>query len=250
VESLKIALVNYYNTYPMLYGLEHDVRLLTLFPDIKIYKTPPADCATLYNNGAVEVALVPVGALSTLQPHQIITDYCIGCDGEVRTVCLFSNQPIDKLESVILDDHSRTSALLIQVILSHLAKNKIAFNRQTIGSAPLPLNTGVLMIGDKVFEHEKKFKYCLDLGAAWKNMTGLPFVFATWVAKPEIPQKSIDAINQALAFGIQNIPKVIAANPVSHIDLTSYFLNYIKYDLDDKKREALELFLRKSSQFQ
>ena len=113
MKDIKLALVGYLNTKPFEYGLKTSVSKEVY----SIYYDNPAYCVKLYENDKVDVALVPVGALSTIGEYKIITDTCIGCDDHVRTVVLMSNEKIEDCNHVILDSHSRTSAVLTRILL-------------------------------------------------------------------------------------------------------------------------------------
>ena len=105
-----------------------------------------------------------------------------------------------------------------------------------------------LIIGDRGFQYQNKFKYVYDLSAIWKLYTGLPFVFACWVANKEIDEKFISQFNKALKFGVNNIEKSIKslAATYSHcINPTDYLNNKISYHLDEEKIKGMELFLKK-----
>jgi chorismate dehydratase len=105
--------------------------------------------------------------------------------------------------------------------------------------------TAGLIIGDRSFEQRKVSKYAYDLGEAWKNYSGLPFVFAAWISNQPLDADFIKMFNEANAFGIQNIPKVISTlNFNSSVDLEEYFRQYISYNLDDAKRKALRKFMQ------
>ena len=75
-------------------------------------------------------------------------------------------------------------------------------------------------------------------------MTGLPFVFAAWVANKELPDGFIDAFNRANEWGLLHLAEVVAANPYKHTDLYTYYTKNISYRLDEQKREGLQTFLR------
>ena len=125
----------------------------------------PAQCAQLFAEGKVDISLCPVGALSDLPAHEVRGNYCIGADGIVGTVVLLSQVPLDEITAVKLDDHSRTSNQLLQILADRLWYKDWEYYFQ---SDDVPAQS-CLMIGDKVFNHKEEFKYQYDLGAAWKN---------------------------------------------------------------------------------
>ncbi len=244
LKDIKLALVGYLNTKPFEYGLKTSEHKEVY----SIYYDNPANCVSLFQNDKVDVALVPVGALPSLEAYKLITNTCIGCDDEVRTVVLMSNLPITECNHIILDSHSRTSAKLTQVLAAQYWKIDARFSTIKIDDLQdLESDEAVLMIGDKVFENENRFKYSYDLGHYWKKMTGLPFAYAVWIAKDHVSQDDIDLLADDLQKGINSIDQVIeeqAQLEPSH-DLDSYYRDNIDYVFDEEKKKALGLFLSK-----
>ena len=104
---------------------------------------------------------------------------------------------------------------------------------------------GLVIIGDKVFEHESHFKYKYDLAEEWIRLTGLPFVFAAWVANKKIDGEFIDNFNKALRKGVENIKESIDFYPpvsLSKIEAELYLRNNISFEFTKEKREGLKLF--------
>ena len=110
-QKSKLAMVSYLNSKPFEFGLKNINQ-----DDFEINMATPAKCASLFANGDVDIALIPVGALTDLKSYEIISDFCIGCDGEVRTVCIFSNIELAKCKKLLLDYYSRTSYLLLKIL--------------------------------------------------------------------------------------------------------------------------------------
>ncbi len=241
--SKKIVLVNYLNSKPFEYGLKnHNSN-----SGFDIITTTPARCATLYEDHTSDIALVPVGALHQFSDYKIITDFCIGCDGEVRTVCIFSNEKLENCTRLLLDNHSRTSVLLSKLIIEEYLNLKLSYHPLNVSEYLVNEGDAVLMIGDKVFEHENKFRYKYDLGNLWKEWTGLPFVFAVWIAREnKINDITEQKLNEYFQYGIAHLPQIIQKESNDLLDLYYYFSNNIQYMLDENKRSALKLFLEKS----
>jgi chorismate dehydratase len=238
----KIAMVSYLNSKPFEFGLK------SLYSyDFEIITATPAKCASLFKEGSVDIALIPVGALTDLDSYEIISDYCIGCDGEVRTVCIFSNTELAKCKKLLLDDHSRTSYLLSQVLTTQYLNVHLPISSLNVENYIHEDQNAVLMIGDKVFEYEKNFAFKYDLGVLWKEWTGLPFAFAVWISKTDLDPDVIAKLNSALNYGIQNLDKIIEKESSENLDLYYYFKNNIQYQLDTAKKTALKTFLEKAA---
>ena len=238
-----MAAVSYLNTKPLLYG----VKRHPVMNDIDLIEEYPARVAQMLIDDTADLGLIPVAVIPLLKEHHIITDYCIGCEDEVASVCLFSDVPIEQVTKVYLDYQSRTSVMLATVLLKEYWKSSAElvpakgeeYRNEIKGTV------AGLVIGDRAFEQRLKSKYIYDLGAAWKGHTGLPFVFAAWVSNNPLPEDFIQSFNEANSLGLEHLEEVIAENRSDHFDLKDYFTKYIDYRLDDGKREALNLFLEK-----
>lgn len=234
---IRIAAVEYINTLPFLRGLQAEFS----DDEIHIYTAHPAACANLYYDGAVDIALVPVGTLGVLPSHDIVTDYCIGCDGPVDTVAVLSHQPLADLSSIALDHHSRTSAKLVQLLCrEYYNAPDLSFVPET---APFNADIGRLYIGDKVKEKEGEYRYKYDLGTAWKSWTGLPMVFAVWVASPAVDVAIINRINKTFEHAISQISSLDLSAYQEADFWKHYLLNNIRFEFDDRARAGLIRFL-------
>lgn len=244
MKDIKLALVGYLNTKPFEYGLKTSASNKLY----SIYYDNPVNCVKLYENDKVDVALVPVGALPTIGDYKIVTNTCIGCDDYVRTVVLMSNNKIEDCNHVILDSHSRSSVMLSKILLKEYWKLKTRFTTAKVeDNSEIESGEAILMIGDKVFENESKYKYSYDLGHYWKQMTGLPFAYAVWIAKNYVPQSAIDQLSTDLHIGVNSIDKVLEEQIIKEPtrDLSTYYRDNIDYVLDDDKKKALDLYLEK-----
>jgi chorismate dehydratase len=236
-----VVMVNYLNAKPFAQGLSS----ADFTPFFEVTTETPSICAQQFSEGKADIALVPVGALPEMTDYEVITDYCIGCDGEVRTVALFSNQPAPESKQLLLDNHSRTSFLLSRLILEEYMGIHLPSKATDIGTLTPQPGDLILMIGDKVFAYENQYQYHIDLGTQWKNWTGLPFVFAVWIARKGVPSEDIQRLNKALCQGIEQLQDIIARESQESLDLFYYYTHNIRYNLDDAKKEALALFLSK-----
>ena len=243
----KIAAVSYLNTIPFIYGIEHANKLqASLLPCL------PSHCAELFKSGEVEIALVPVGTLYDLEDYKIITSFCIGASADVRTVTIMSNSPIEDVKTLWLDSHSRTSALLAKILCEeywNVSPDYKYLEDYSILDCPNP-NEAFLLIGDKVFAQERKFKYSYDLAKEWIKNTQLPFVFAVWVAKESCPIEIVEQLNDSLKYGVENIQ-----NAIDYFNCNTegyeyqYLTENIDFVFDQDKKKALELFCKKGLKF-
>jgi len=243
LEKIRVAAVSYLNTKPLLFG----IRKHPVFQNIDLVEGYPAAIAEMLTSGEVDIALLPVAAVLKLKEWHIITDTCIGCEGPVASVCIFSECPIEDIEEVYLDYQSRTSINLAKILLKEYWKVDVRFVsaagedfRKRISGT-----TAGVVIGDRALEQRLKSSHAYDLGEAWKAHTGLPFVFAAWIANKPIPKDFEKQFQSANELGLSHIDEVIAANPFPHFDLGSYFRKFIDYKLDDRKKMGMHLYLEK-----
>ena len=235
MSRIKISAVAYTNTKPFIYGILHS----ELVDKIDLSLDIPSDCAAKLINRQVDIGLIPVAAIPFVPNANIVADYCIGSVGAVNSVFLFSNLPVEEIKTVRLDSHSRTSNNLAKVLLKFHWKKEVEFATDTDATTD-----AFVLIGDRTFGKRDTYPFAYDMGEEWMQFTGLPFVYAAWVANKPIDQSFIDEFNKALAFGLAHRKELLNELPVQQgFDLKDYLFNKLDFDLTHKKREALDLFL-------
>lgn len=242
MKKIKITAVSYLNTKPLLYGLLNS----EIADQIELQLDIPSRCAEKLQNDEVDLGLVPVAIIPHLQSPRIVSDYCIGTVGAVKTVSIFSEQPIEQLSAIYLDYHSRTSVELTKLLVQNHWKVDLKFIPATTGyETKIGGRTGGLVIGDRTIGMEDKFPYVYDLGLEWERFSGLPFVFAAWVSNKKLDERFLKKFNRALGKGLDAIPKLmyLLPTPSSNFDLEAYFTRYISYELDEPKKKGLAQFL-------
>lgn len=240
MNKLKIALVSYINTIPFIEAIKSSEALKDSLELVIDY---PAKCAELIKNKEVDGGLIPVGALSDIKGYQNITDFCIGADGKVDTVVLFSNQEFNEIETIYLDYQSRTSVRLVKILAEKHWKKKFKYLPTVDGfEESIPKNAAILMIGDRVFKYQHNYKNKIDLAECWKSYTNLPFVFAVWVGNEKLKQIEQD-LNKAFESQIHSISNCYSSLlTIDKNTFVDYLTNKIDYRFNDKKKEALKLF--------
>ena len=195
--------------------------------------------------GSIDLGLVPVATIPHLAEWHLVGDYGIGCDGPVASVCLFSEVPMEEITTVYLDYQSRTSVLLLKLLLKEYWKKEVTFlvaqnedyRRHITGS------TAGLVIGDRALEQAAHAAYTFDLGAAWKEHTGLPFVFAAWISNRQLAADFVSRFNEANAQGLERMEEVVGSDAPAAI--RKYFTENIHYKLTSKMKEGFHAFLQK-----
>ena len=236
--KISVTALSYLNTLPLLYGL----RQSEVMEAIDLQIAPPAQCARQLEQGKTDISLIPVAALFSIPNYEIISNYCIGATGKVRTVVLLSNDELHNIHTVYLDSDSRTSIMLVQILAKEYWKIAPSFQPYIEGQT-ISSGEACLLIGDKVFAKENQFAHCYDLAEQWIQFTELPFVFAVWASIRPLPDGFIEKFDNALNFGIHHIPNALTAPlPCSRETAIDYLTHNISYKLDENKRKGLTNF--------
>jgi chorismate dehydratase len=239
----RIGAVSYLNTRPLLFGLEQS----GLMSQIELIKTYPAVIAQDLIDGKIDMGLVPVAVIPLLKEAHLVSKYCIGAESAVASVCIFSDVPMDQIDKVYLDYQSRTSVQLAKILLQQFWKKEVEFIKADENYInQISGTTAGVIIGDRALLARSNFKYVYDLAEAWIAYTGLPFVFATWIANKPIPAEFINAFDLANEYGLSHIDDVVASitDDDSAYDLNTYFTKNISYDFNEQKKKGLALFLK------
>ena len=247
MKTIKIGIVSYLNTLPFVCGIKQwksaDFKIEMVF-------AYPSRCSELLENNEVDIALIPTGALERFPNHKIITDYCIGSYKKVETVLLLSDVPMNEITEIYLDYQSNTSVKLIQILAKHFWHITPKMQQTNQGfESKIANTTAGLIIGDRAFDAQKRHRYSYDLSEEWHRYMQLPFVFAVWLAKTNIPQSFVSSFNHVLQYGIEHISECIdtlqdSTLPKSH--MLDYLTKKIAYQLDADKQFAIRKFLELS----
>ena len=242
--KIQLAAVSYLNTIPFLYGIDKD-KFLKSQVDIRLEYT--SKCADLLKSGEVDLALIPVAEIPNIPSAEIIGAYCIGSRGKVNTVMLYSDCPLEEIESIALDYQSRTSVILTKVLVKNFWKIDVSFEATSEGYIDsISGSRAGLVIGDRAFDLNGTFPYQYDLSEEWFKFTGLPFVFACWVTNKTLGNEFVLSFNKALQSGVSNKLSAIelwGEKENSSIDLKNYLNKDISYEFDESKKNALKRFL-------
>ncbi|HTD97960.1 MAG TPA: menaquinone biosynthesis protein [Mucilaginibacter sp.] len=241
MKKIRISAVSYTNTKPFLYGIQNTA----IIDQIDLSLDMPSDCAQKLIDDKVDIGLIPVAATLSLPNWEIVSDYCIGANGPVNSVFIFSNCDIKEVKTVQLDPQSRTSNNLAKVLLKNWWKvePQLIINAGDYAEST-DVNTAFVQIGDRTFGKKAQYKYVYDLSEQWKNLTGLPFVFAAWIANKPIPKEFTDEFNVSLKFGLNHRAELLKELPTrSDFNLEDYLMHKLDFELTEDKKKALYLFL-------
>lgn len=200
-------------------------------------RTAVAMCPVIdFQRSAVDLVVVPAGG--------------IGSDGETLTVRLFSRRPIASVDSIAVDEDSHTSVALLQVVLDGLYGRRPAIEPLSRAMARPAPPEAQLLIGDKVVTAEppsRLYPHQLDLGSAWKELTGLPFVFAVWMARADRELGRLpDLLTRTRRRNAARIGEIVdqyhAAAGWPAALARRYLGELLRYEIGPRELEAIELF--------
>jgi chorismate dehydratase len=268
----RIAAVRYLNTLPLIEGLDK-LEGLSLTPAI------PSRIAHMVLSGEADIGLasiVDVAAAQSSSGERLIALPVgqIGCDGPTMTVRLFSTVPFDQITELHADTDSHTSVILAQLILRHRyactpalrdfdLRERVELNLANKRPVPASLAdawpNALLMIGDKVVTDAPppaKYPHQLDLGEAWKQWTGLPFVYAIWActranASDPATRLAADLLDRQRRHNAGRLEWLIAQRAPDHRwppDLArQYLASLLRYECGPREREAAQRFIDEAS---
>ena len=241
--AVRIGAVNYLNTKPLIHDLER------LAPGVELLLDVPSRLADLLAAGRLDVALIPVIEYFRAGSYTVVPDIAIASRGPVLSVTLFSRLPWAGIRRVALDEGSRTSAALAQILLRqrHDVRPDVV---------PLPLDReaddvdadAVLLIGDRAMRAcLPGFAHAFDLGQEWHDWTGLPFVYAVWAVREGADLGPVEAaLHEAKRRGLARVGQIAAAEaPRLGLDAgfcRRYLGNIIHFDLGPREQAGLHRY--------
>lgn len=241
--NYRVGAVSYLNTKPLIYGLEQRLPGWELTLDL------PSRLATGLASGDLDVALIPSVEFLRGERLSIVSDACIACRGPVRSVRLLFRRSPDRVETLALDEGSRTSAALAQVLLSQQYGVRPELRALPIGALPADVEAdALLMIGDRAMRvDEGDYVTTWDLGEQWQLATGLPFVFAMWVAKSNVETEAMSrALQESRDEGLAHVADIAAREAsrygLSEADCRFYFQRQLHFCLGPDELAGLDLF--------
>jgi chorismate dehydratase len=244
--KLQVGAVSYLNTVPLIWGMLHGPQS----EQVDLSFAIPSACARDVEQGGVQIGLVPVAEIAR-QGLEIVPGVGITCLGSVRSILLLSRVPWRKVRVIAADLGSRTSVELARVIM----RERYGVEPQIVLHEPvldemLSSADAALIIGDaalRIAPEQLPFE-CLDLGAEWLKLTGLPMVFAAWAGKPGIPVQPIRTLtNGSYQFGKAKLEQFVegesAKRHVSKDLADRYLREYIRFELGPDEYRGLDAFL-------
>jgi predicted solute-binding protein len=246
----RVCAGSYLNTVPLIWGLEHSPALRDTF-DMR-YELPSL-CADLVARGESDIGILPVMEMAR-EKLEYFRGTGIACRGPVRSILLISKVPFAKVRTLAVDSGSRTSVMLARVILAERYGAEPRVFAHPADLAPmLEAADAALIIGDAALHLDPAnlpFE-CLDLGAEWVSMTGLPMVFAVWSGRTELIRPEYErAFLESCRYGLSHIDDIARQQPaergISEAMTREYLTRHIVFELGEKDYEGMRLYLQKA----
>lgn len=244
---VRLGAVSYLNVRPLVEGLAGD-------PAVSLRFDVPSVCAALLADGQIDLGMVPSITYADRPGDRIVPGACIGSDGPVDSVAIYSRKPLREARSIALDTSSRTSAVLTRILCArawHIAPVFITHAPDV--EAMLAVADAALLIGDPALflDHRALGVEKTDLGSAWTELTGLPFVWAFWSG----PASAVDAavvrrLQHARDAGVAATDAIAdaycAGDPARQAVARRYLREHMRYDLDARAVEGLRMYYREA----
>jgi chorismate dehydratase len=242
---LRIGAVRYLNAWPLVF------RLAEHLPEAEVLHDLPSRLADGLRAGRLDVAMIPSVECFRIPGATIVSDACIATSGPVRSVMLYGRVPVERIRTLALDEGSRTSAVLAQILLIERFGIRPRIEQLPIGASWLDTQAdAVMLVGDRGLlppNGDIPIQFVWDLGEKWHQWTRLPFVFAMWVGRPDIDGHVLQtALGAARDAGVQCLAQIAreasAAIGVPEPICLAYLRDHLVYRLGPREREGLQRF--------
>lgn len=245
--ATRLAVVSFLNTRPLVHALETG-RIEHRFD---LAYDVPSRCAERLHGGKTDVALIPsIEVARGDVPYSVVPEVSISSRGPVRSVLLLHRRDPADIRTLALDVNSRTSAVLSRILLQkRYGCRPAVFHLPPDAGRMLDRADAAVIIGDAALAVDTTSHCVIDLGQAWTELTGLPFVYACWAGRPHAldPEQTRQLI-RAKVLGIRAIPHIAADCASSHPGSAEFYADFmgnrIRYDFGEAELEGLDLFFR------
>jgi len=240
----RVSVVKYLNTVPLVWGMLRGEQQ----GKFELSFTTPASCADAVRSGEADVGIIPSIEYQRMDDAEIVGGVSIASKDRVRSVLLLSKAPIERIRTVALDNSSRTSVALLDILLRR-------FYGRTVDSIPLAPNPdemlkradAALVIGDPALAYDGQVAEVYDLAAEWKKFTGVPFVFALWVGRAGAKLAELRKdFEESRDFGLARVDEIAEEFAPKYgfepHQVKVYLTQNIDYTLDEENQKGLRLF--------
>ena len=241
MSRVRIGAVSFLNTRPLVHGLQPS------HPDYVLSFDTPSNLAEKLRQDELDVGLIPVVEHLRGVGETYVPGIGIASDGPVRTVKLYSRVPLESLRDVAVDGRSRTSVAMLRILLAERYDVYPDFySHRPDLTEMLRTHEAALLIGDAAFT-DQGAPTVWDLGAGWKELTGLPFVYAVWTVHEGVDPQRVDTwLRTSLDSGLAHLEEIAAQAAGQHGESAASILGYLRdnlhFRLGERDAEAIETF--------
>jgi chorismate dehydratase len=242
-KTTRIGAVRYLNAKPLTHALAKTAPWAEVIYDF------PSRLADRLADGDLDVAMIPSVEYARHPGYRIVSDACIACRGPVLSVKLYGRVPPEKIRTLALDEGSRTSAVLSQILLREQFDIRPEIQPLPLGSDISEVAAdAVLLIGDRgMATVNGKFDFIWDLGERWMAWSGLPFVFALWIARPNIESQCLaKALADARDQGLRCLEEIAAKEApklaISEAECLTYLRDHLHFCFGEREQAGLQRF--------
>ncbi len=247
-KPLRVGIVHYVNSRPLSRGLLRLASSTALACEL----LPPATIADRLADGTLDVGMVPSIEVARIAGLEVVPGLAIAATHEVRSVLLVSKVPVGEIESVALDESSRTSATLVRILLSERYGLEPEYRSASADlESMLADSDAALIIGDPALQVPRERYVVLDLAGEWLEMTGLPFVFAVWAVRPGVESDGlVEQLTASHEVGIAELDAIVsetaAETGLPAAVLRDYYTRNLRFEMGPAEQAGLAEFLRRA----
>jgi chorismate dehydratase len=271
LRKLRISVVQYLNTAPLVYGFTHGA----LKDKYDLSFTVPSQCADDLRDGRADVAIIPAIEFQRIDDLVVLPDLAIAAKRRVRSLLIVSRKPIAEVQSIALDRSSRSTQALTRILCAEHWQIKPAFFEATFdcaatileradaalligdpalrlgisiaGNAALGADGELMCSSDKAGVHATETLHVYDVVQEWRRLTGLPAVLAVWAGRREsVTPEIIADFAASKDYGVAHLAEISAAASLEQglpaADLLNYLQENIDFTLDSENLAGLELY--------
>jgi chorismate dehydratase len=248
VHALRVGIVDFLNSKPLAWGFlegRHSDLFATSYH-------PPSRVADLLAAGELDIGLIPSIEMQRIPGLLLLPGLCIAATHEVRSVLLVARRPISELRRVALDVASRTSAGLLRILLAE----RYGIEPEYVPMRPpvesmLESCDAALVIGDPALAVDRSRYRILDLAGEWRELTGLPFVFAVWAVKPEVALRGLTTyFESSLGRGLAALSTLVRQSAaelgLEVAEVRSYLTESLSFALGEQEMAGLTEYWRRA----
>ena len=241
----RLAASSYLNSAPLIWSFLHGPHRKS----VDFVEAVPARCAQLLADATVEGALVPVIEYQRIPNGSLVPNVCVGSQKEVLSVVLVSrDKQLENINSVALDESSRTSATLVKIIFREFLDREPEWTTRAPNvEEMLDRNDAALIIGDPGMGFRRRGLNVWDMAGLWKHYTGLGFVFAMWMVRDSALERArrVD-FSGARDEGVAHLEDIVASYqdkiPMPVAELRNYLTEKIVFNVDESMEKGLRLY--------